>query len=78
MTSIWPEIEHLLLNVEKPARYIGLERGAIQPPHDPRNVAWLLTYPDAYEVGFPNQDLFPCRMVSFYGDQREKPELNMI
>ena len=57
MTSIWPEIEHLLLNVEKPARYIGLERGAIQPPHDPRNVAWLLTYPDAYEVGFPNQGL---------------------
>jgi len=57
MTSIWSEIEDLLLNVEKPARYIGLERGAIQPPHDPWNVAWLLTYPDAYEVGFPNQGL---------------------
>jgi len=57
MTSIWPEIEDLLLDVEKPARYIGLEKGAIEPDHDPQNVAWLLTYPDVYEVGFPNQGL---------------------
>ncbi len=57
MTSIWHDIEDLLLNVEKPARYIGLERGIVRPPHNPKNVAWLLTYPDAYEVGFPNQGL---------------------
>lgn len=57
MTSIWPRIEDLLLDVEKPARYIGLEKGAIEPDHDPQNVAWLLTYPDVYEVGFPNQGL---------------------
>ena len=57
MSSIWPEIEDLLLDVEKPARYIGLEKGAIEPDHDPQNVAWLLTYPDVYEVGFPNQGL---------------------
>ena len=47
----------MLLDVEKPARYIGLEKGAIEPDHDPQNVAWLLTYPDVYEVGFPNQGL---------------------
>ena len=57
MTSLWSQIEELLLHVEKPARYIGLERGAQHPPHDAQNVAWLLTYPDVYEVGFPNQGL---------------------
>ena len=57
MTSLWPKLEELLINVEKPARYIGLERGALQPPHEADSVAWLLTYPDVYEVGFPNQGL---------------------
>ncbi len=57
MTSLWPQLEELLINVEKPARYIGLERGMSKPEHEPQNVAWLLTYPDVYEVGFPNQGL---------------------
>ncbi len=57
MTSLWPQLEELLINVEKPARYIGLERGMLKTEHEPQNVAWLLTYPDVYEVGFPNQGL---------------------
>ena len=57
MTSLWTELEELLISVEKPARYIGLERGMLKPEHKPENVAWLLTYPDVYEVGFPNQGL---------------------
>ncbi|MEG3587074.1 MAG: B12-binding domain-containing radical SAM protein, partial [Actinomycetota bacterium] len=57
MSSIWERLEKHLLNVEKPARYIGLEQGVQQPKHDETNVAWLLTYPDTYEVGFPNQGL---------------------
>ncbi|MCH1512828.1 MAG: TIGR03960 family B12-binding radical SAM protein [Acidimicrobiales bacterium] len=57
MSTIWPALEEILIKVEKPARYIGLERGAQKPAHDAKNVAWLLTYPDVYEVGFPNQGL---------------------
>src|SRR5207248_9336349 len=57
MTSLWPRIEPLLAKVQKPARYIGCEDGARTPEHGSRRVAWLLVYPDAYEVGLPNQGL---------------------
>ena len=57
MTSLWPRIEPLLGKVQKPARYIGCEEGAVQPEHGPGKVSWLLVYPDAYEVGLPNQGL---------------------
>jgi radical SAM family uncharacterized protein len=57
MTSLWPRIEPLLAKVQKPARYIGCEDGAQAPVHGPGKVAWLLIYPDAYEVGLPNQGL---------------------
>jgi len=57
MESLWPSIEALLLDVEKPARYIGGEHGARAPVHAPDLVAWLLCYPDIYEVGLPNQGL---------------------
>src|SRR5436189_3707566 len=57
MTSTWPDLEPLLPQVQKPARYIGLEDGAQQPEHGPGVVSWLLVYPDAYEIGLPNQGL---------------------
>src|SRR5205814_9362103 len=57
MTSLWPRIEPLLAKVQKPARYIGCEDGALAPVPSPGKVAWLLVYPDAYEVGLPNQGL---------------------
>ena len=57
MTSLWPRIEPLLAQVTKPARYIGGELGACQPVHGPGRVAWLLLYPDTYEIGLPNQGL---------------------
>src|SRR6266545_252435 len=55
--DIWTALEPHLASVEKPARYIGLELGAQQPRHSPHQVAWLLTYPDTYEIGLPNQGL---------------------
>ncbi|HMG43982.1 MAG TPA: TIGR03960 family B12-binding radical SAM protein [Acidimicrobiales bacterium] len=55
--DIWTELEPHLADVEKPARYIGLELGAQTPEHAPHKVSWLLTYPDTYEVGLPNQGL---------------------
>ncbi len=57
MTTLWPKIEPLLARVAKPARYIGCEDGAQQPVRQPGQAAWLLTYPDAYEIGLPNQGL---------------------
>jgi radical SAM family uncharacterized protein len=57
MDSLWPQIERLLPGVSKPARYIGGEQGAVLPVHGPEKVAWLLLYPDTYEIGLPNQGL---------------------
>jgi radical SAM family uncharacterized protein len=57
MTSVWPQLEPHLADVEKPARYIGLELGAQRPEHGPGRVSWLLAYPDTYEIGLPNQGL---------------------
>ena len=57
MTSIWPQLEPLLARVQKPARYIGCEDGAASPEHGDHKVSWLLTYPDTYEIGLPNQGL---------------------
>jgi hypothetical protein len=57
MSSLWPAVEPLLARVEKPARYIGMERGAQAPAHRADAVAWLLVYPDTYEIGLPNQGL---------------------
>jgi radical SAM family uncharacterized protein len=55
--DLWPRIEPLLSRVDKPARYIGMERGSVTPEHRPGQVSWLLLYPDTYEIGLPNQGL---------------------
>jgi radical SAM family uncharacterized protein len=34
-----------------------MERGSQRPEHRPELVKWLLLYPDAYEIGLPNQGL---------------------
>ena len=55
--SIWNRLEVILPRVQKPARYIGGEDGAVTPEWEPHKVAWLLVYPDTYEIGLPNQGL---------------------
>ena len=57
METLWPQIERILPTVSKPARYIGGEQGSVYPEHGPGKVAWLLLYPDTYEIGLPNQGL---------------------
>src|SRR5438128_12639093 len=57
MVDVWARLEPHLASVQKPARYIGCELGAEVPSPDPHRVGWLLVYPDAYEVGLPNQGL---------------------
>ena len=55
--TVWNQLEPLLGQVQKPARYIGCEDGAQTPEHTPGSAAWLLAYPDTYEIGLPNQGL---------------------
>lgn len=56
-SSVWSSIEPLLPRVRKPAQYIGGEWNTqVKDPADV-DVSWLLVFPDAYEVGFPNQGL---------------------
>ena len=61
--TIWTQLEPLLAKVQKPARYIGCEDGAQVPEHRPDRAAWLLAYPDTYEIGLPNQGLQILREI---------------
>ncbi|GAA1374905.1 TIGR03960 family B12-binding radical SAM protein [Catellatospora chokoriensis] len=53
--SVFPQLEQLLPLVSKPIQYVGGELGAVVKPWESATVRWVLSYPDAYEVGLPNQ-----------------------
>ena len=53
--SVFPALERLLPLVQKPVQYVGGELNAVVKPWDDVTVRWVLMYPDAYEVGIPNQ-----------------------
>jgi radical SAM family uncharacterized protein len=53
--SVWSQLEPVLTSVRKPARYVGGEGNIIVKDHADMASSWLLIYPDAYEVGQPNQ-----------------------
>ncbi len=53
--DLWPRVEPLLDRVEKPARYIDHEFGAVRDAESPFRC--VLIYPDTYEVGLCNQGL---------------------
>jgi radical SAM family uncharacterized protein len=55
--SVWPRIEPLLTGVRKPARYVGGEDNVVIKDHAQIDSSWLLIYPDAYEIGQPNQGI---------------------
>ena len=55
VTSVYPQLEPLLPEVSKPIQYVGGELGAVSKDWDQVTVRWALMYPDAYEVGVPNQ-----------------------
>jgi radical SAM family uncharacterized protein len=55
--SLWPQLEMLLPQVSKPIQYVGGELGAVVKDWDAATVRWALMYPDAYEVGLPNQGI---------------------
>ena len=53
--SLFPRLEPLLPRVSKPIQYVGGELNARSKDWDSVTVRWALMYPDAYEVGLPNQ-----------------------
>ena len=55
--SVFPALEALLPRVAKPVQYVGGELNARIKPWDGALVRWALMYPDAYEVGLPNQGI---------------------
>ena len=61
--SVFPRLEGRLPSVQKPIQYVGGELNstvkewdcAAESPEGGPTVRWALMYPDAYEVGLPNQ-----------------------
>ncbi|HET7529844.1 MAG TPA: TIGR03960 family B12-binding radical SAM protein [Mycobacteriales bacterium] len=56
--SVFARLEPLLPGVQKPIQYVGGELHATVKDWEcggPDTVRWALMYPDAYEVGLPNQ-----------------------
>jgi radical SAM family uncharacterized protein len=57
--SLFPLLEPLLPSVQKPIQYVGGELNSTLKPWEAEDgstrVRWALMYPDAYEVGLPNQ-----------------------
>lgn len=58
--SVFPALAPLLARVNKPVQYVGGELNSQIKEWNvggPTTVRWALLYPDAYEVGLPNQGL---------------------
>ncbi|MEV4102058.1 TIGR03960 family B12-binding radical SAM protein [Nonomuraea sp. NPDC049649] len=53
--SIFHRLEPLLPKVQKPIQYVGGELNSTVKEWDSADVRWALMYPDAYEIGLPNQ-----------------------
>jgi len=53
--SLFPRLEPLLAQVQKPIQYVGGELNSQVKPWEDCDVRWAIMYPDAYEVGLPNQ-----------------------
>src|SRR3954469_1608772 len=55
--TLYPRLEPLLAQIQKPIQYVGGELNSRVSPWEDAAVHWALCYPDAYEVGLPNQGL---------------------
>ena len=62
VASVFPRLEAKLPSVQKPIQYVGGELNSVVKDWDcgaatdsGETVRWALMYPDAYEVGLPNQ-----------------------
>ncbi len=53
--TVFDQLERLLPFVSKPVQYVGGELNSVVKDWESADVRWALMYPDAYEVGLPNQ-----------------------
>ncbi|WP_299051990.1 TIGR03960 family B12-binding radical SAM protein [uncultured Nocardioides sp.] len=53
--SVFERLEPYLESVSKPIQYVGGELNSVVKEWGTTEVRWALMYPDAYEVGLPNQ-----------------------
>ena len=72
--SLFPRLEPLLPRVQKPIQYVGGELNSTVKDWDVAGpdgtVRWALMYPDAYEVGLPNQGV-----MILYEVLNERPDV---
>lgn len=68
--SLFSRLEPLLAQVQKPIQYVGGEVNSVQKNWADTVVRWALMYPDAYEVGQPNQG-----MAILYEILNEQPDV---
>src|SRR3982751_3278351 len=71
--SVFDRLESLLTQVAKPIQYVGGELNSQVKPWDvagDATVRWALMYPDAYEVGLPNQGI-----MILYEVLNERPDV---
>lgn len=68
--SLFPRLEPLLPAVGKPIQYVGGELNSVVKDWAACVVRWCLMYPDAYEVGQPNQGI-----AILYEVLNERPEI---
>ncbi|HSP59772.1 MAG TPA: TIGR03960 family B12-binding radical SAM protein [Ornithinimicrobium sp.] len=71
--TVLPELEPLLEQVAKPVQYVGGELNSQVKDWEcggEHTVRWALMYPDAYEVGLPNQGV-----MILYEVLNEQPEV---
>ncbi|BAK36647.1 hypothetical protein MLP_36330 [Microlunatus phosphovorus NM-1] len=55
--SLFAQLEPLLASVSKPIQYVGGELNSVVKDWESVEVRWCLMYPDAYEIGLPNQGI---------------------
>jgi radical SAM family uncharacterized protein len=55
--SVYARLEPLLPLVRKPIQYVGGELNSVVSDWDAADIRWALMYPDAYEIGLPNQGI---------------------
>jgi radical SAM family uncharacterized protein len=55
--TVWDALEPWLVEVSKPAQYVGGEHNAVSTPWAAATTRWAVAYPDTYEVGQPNQGI---------------------
>lgn len=52
-TDLWPQVQRLARQAERPSRYLGSEWGASRAVD--ADFSFCMAYPDTYELGQPNQ-----------------------